>query len=423
MKTYKIKVGDLMAKGEADLLTGPFGTQLKASEYIEHGNPVINVRNIGFGNLRKEKLDYISDVKKEKLKKHILKTNDIVFGRKGAVDRHVLIPAAQEGWIQGSDCMRLRIFSPEVDVSYLSYYFQTQGHKDWMNALGSFGATMTSLNQDIIKRIEFPAPPLPTQNRIAALLSAYDELIENNRRRIELLEEMARQLYREWFVRMRFPGWRETKMAKGTPEGWVKTTVEKAFKIIGGGTPSKKEKSFWHDGDINWYTPSDITSSKRIFFDSSSLKCTELGMQSSSAKIFPAYSVMITSRATIGAIGINTTKACTNQGFITCIPNKNIPYTYLFFWAQYHKNYFLQLASGATFAEIPKTVFRKIQLLIPPLDIMNDFHAKEDSILKLIEILERKNTLLRQTRDLLLPRLISGQLKVKEAEEEQSSQK
>lgn len=193
----RISVRSLMNAGQAELKTGPFGTQLKASEYTKEGTPVINVRNIGMGSIKPDKLEYISDNTRDRLSSHVLRSGDIVFGRKGAVERHVFIRPEQHGWFQGSDCLRLRLSSPNVEPLFASYFFQTPEHQSWMKNQCSHGATMSSLNQEILERIEIPSPSIEVQRRIAGILSAYDELIENNQRRIDTLENMARNLYRE----------------------------------------------------------------------------------------------------------------------------------------------------------------------------------------------------------------------------------
>jgi type I restriction enzyme, S subunit len=405
-------IGQLEVKGFASLQTGPFGTQLKASEYADEGIPVINVRNIGFREVRKDNLEYLNEAKAEKLHQHHLLRGDIVFGRKGAVERHALIDATTEGWIQGSDCLRLRINSPDICIEYLSYYLTTKAHQDWMQALCSFGATMASLNQDIVRRISFPLPRIEVQKKIAAGLSAYNDLIENNKRRIALLEKMAEEIYREWFERMRFPGHEKVKFEKGVPEGWTSVRLEKAFEYTGGGTPSKEIDRYWKNGDVNWFTPSDITGAAGIYLDDSGDKCTEEGLGNSSARLFPAYSVMMTSRATIGAIGINTTPACTNQGFITCIPNEQYPLTFIYHWLKLTKTTFELLSGGATFAELTKGTFKKMEILTPPKPLVGNFETKVRPIFQQIEALLKQNRNLVLTRDRLLPRLISGKLSV-----------
>jgi type I restriction enzyme S subunit len=407
-----LSVGELEQRGEAALQTGPFGTQLKASEYTPEGTPVINVRNIGFGNLREDHLEYLPEGKAAKLWQHHLQTGDIVFGRKGAVERHALIDKHSNGWIQGSDCMRLRITSSTVCEKYLSYYLRTAAHQDWMQALCSFGATMSSLNQDILRRLTFPAPPLATQQKIAAILSAYDDLIANNQRRITLLERMAEDIYREWFVRLRFPGHKQVKLEKGVPKGWALVKTDKAFKFYGGATPARDTPRFWQNGEVNWFTPTDITGSDGIFLATSGEQCTDEGLRNCSSTLFPPYSVMMTSRATIGAIGINLTPACTNQGFITCIPNEAYPLAYLYHWLKLGKPHFESLSGGSTFPELTKGTFKRMEILTPPQILVQQFQQLVAPLFKAMETHLKANASLKATRDALLPRLISGKLAV-----------
>jgi type I restriction enzyme S subunit len=185
-----------------------------------------------------------------------------------------------------------------------------------------------------------------------------------------------------------------------------------AFEYTGGGTPSKAVDRYWQNGSINWFTPSDITNADGIFLECSGEQCTEEGYANSSAKMFPPYSVMLTSRATIGAIGINTTPACTNQGFITCIPKERYPLPYLYHWLKLAKPHFELLAGGATFAELTKGTFKNIEILTPPEHVVTQFADIESPLFKEIEILLVTNKKLVETRNLLLPRLISGKLSV-----------
>lgn len=128
--------------------TGPFGTQLSADEYTEEGIPIINVKNIGYGVIKDVDLDKIPLSVKERLSAHILYCGDIVFGRKGAVDKHALISRAQDGWVQGSDCMRVRVNS-KIRPDFLNYYFSSSGYREYV-LVNSVGSTMTSVNSDIL---------------------------------------------------------------------------------------------------------------------------------------------------------------------------------------------------------------------------------------------------------------------------------
>ncbi len=405
----RIPIGELVTRGEAELKTGPFGTQLHAHEYTREGTPVINVRNIGFGVLKEDKLEFVSPTTAARLSSHLLYEGDIVFGRKGAVERHVFVRSPQHGWMQGSDCLRLRFRSAQVIPQFASYFFLTQEHQSWMANQCSHGATMASLNQGILERIELPLPGVQVQRRIAAILAAYDDLIENNLRRIRILEEMARALYREWFVNFRFPGNENTGSARPS---WDVRPVGDVVKVLGGGTPSKKIPEFWSEGTVQWFTPTDLTAASTMYVDDSRDRITPIGLQSSSATLFPPFSVMMTSRATIGVVSINTTEACTNQGFITCIPNDRVPLHFLYFWLCENVPTFKLLASGATFKEISRGVFKRIDFSLPPVEIVSRFEKTVAPLGAEILTLQRTIKNLRRTRDLLLPRLLSGQIKL-----------
>ena len=299
------------------------------------------------------------------------------------------------------------------DVRFIKYYIDTI--KLQMQSV-SRGTTQDNLSLDKLLRFDLVVPYLAEQRRIANILSAYDELIENSQRRIRILESMARALYREWFVEFRFPGHENHRMVDSAlgkiPEGWDTKTVGDSFEISGGGTPSRKEPGYWENGNIRWFAPSDLTGAGTMFMDDSSDHINELGLAKSSARMFPAYSVMLTSRATIGATSINTREACTNQGFITCIPNDDVPLYFLFHWVTENVPTFQRLASGATFKEISRGVFKTIKLIRPPETLVRRFEGAVAPMAEQALALQRKVQNLRRTRDLLLPRLLSGQIHV-----------
>ena len=153
-----------------------------------------------------------------------------------------------------------------------------------------------------------------------------------------------------------------------------------------------------------------------MFVGESGDQCTEEGFEQSSAKMFPPYSVMMTSRATIGALAINRTPACTNQGFITCIPNERYPLPFLYQWLKLAKPHFEMVSTGSTFLELTKGTFKRLDILTPPEPVMNKFAELQAPLFGKIDTLLQQNESLRQTRDLLLPRLISGKLRVEDLE-------
>lgn len=293
------------------------------------------------------------------------------------------------------------------------YYFLKQ---DYIRDLATNSMTGASGRQradlKFIKKIAFKLPPLPLQQKIASILSAYDTLIENNTRRIRLLEQMAENLYKEWFVRFRFPGQEKVEMVNGLPKGWEIKRVSNVCETIGGGTPTTTNSAYW-GGDVKWVTPSDLTSKNSLALLKIKGRITEEGLKKSSAKLLPPYTILMTSRASIGFFGICPNRVCTNQGFISIIPNKEIFMMYLLYTFKSRKEEIISNANGSTFLEISKGRFRKMKVMIPSEDILDTFEKRTFLMFKEVLHLEYQNTLLTRQRDLLLPRLMSGKLEVK----------
>ena len=414
MKFPTIPVAELLKTGEAEVKTGPFGTQLKASDYVSEGTPVINVRNIGFGNIREDKLEYIGKETVQRLASHLLRPEDIVFGRKGAVERHVFIQSGQSNWFQGSDCLRLRLSSGRLFPRFVSYYLLTHEHQQWMMSQCSHGATMASLNQDIISRIQLPCPPVGTQRRIASILSAYDDLIENNTRRIAILEEMARRIYEEWFVRFRFPGHEQVKMVESEqgliPEGWKVSRIGSEFKTILGGTPSRSKTEYWENGSIPWINSGKVNE-LRIIEPSEFI--TPIGLKGSATKLMPVgTTVLAITGATLGQVSFLSVEMCANQSVVGIIDTSGRYSEFVYRAVQHQISEIIQRASGGAQQHINKEIVNDVLIVLPDDGTLEAFNDIVIPIGLFISNLLRKNANLRAIRDLLLPKLISGELDV-----------
>ena len=356
----------------------------------------------------------------DKLEKFHLLPGDIII----AMDRPWVPAGLKWSFIRAGDpkallvqrCARLRSCNGRLDQNFLRFVIGSPGFEGYVKPITT-GVNVPHISGQQILDYEFMLPPLPVQRRIAGILSAYDELMENSQRRIRLLEAMARALYREWFVHFRFPGHEKLPRVASPlgdiPRGWEVKTVADSFEISGGGTPSRKEEKYWDGGTIQWFAPSGLTAADTMFMDDSPEHITELGLTESSARLFPAFSVMLTSRATIGAIAVNTHEACTNQGFITCLPNERTPLYFLFHWLTENVPQFERMASGATFKELSRGVFKTIEFLHPAPALVRHFESRVEPMGKQMLALQRQIQNLRRTRDLLLPRLLSGQVELK----------
>jgi len=373
----------LVEKGQAEIKTGPFGTQLHASDYVDTGTPVINARNIGFGNIRVDKLEYISDETVKRLSSHLLRPADIVFGRKGTVERHAFIQQAQNNWFQGTDCLRLRLKSPDVEPRYVSYYLTTEHHKQWIINQSSHGATMTSLNQDIISRISFPLPPLPIQRKIADVLSAYDDLIEVNTRRIRILEQMAQSVYREWFGKTD---------EKSLPEGWeikkLGDVVELAY-----GKGLKADQRI--DGLYPVYGSAGVVGYHNEF-------------------LVKSPGIIVGRKGNVGSV------FWSNKDFFpidtTYFVRTDISLYYVFF--NLHTQNFIN--NDAAVPGLSRSQAYSLPFLVPSKIVLDKFDDFVAPIFQQLEILTAKNANLRRTRDLLLPRLVSGEVGVEQIKVDQN---
>ena len=187
-------------KYAAVVKTGPFGTQLSASEYSDEGIPVINVKNIGYGTIIEDDLDYVPDEVCQRLAQHQLQLGDIVFGRKGAVDKHAIITKSQIGWVQGSDCIRVRIYG-DIDSRYLNYLFDTVYFAEYV-LLYAVGTTMASINSDILTNSKILVPPITEQRCIADFLDSncrtLFEIIENKQSQLATLQQHKKSLIYEY---------------------------------------------------------------------------------------------------------------------------------------------------------------------------------------------------------------------------------
>lgn len=333
----------------------------------------------------------------------ILQEDDLLFvrsnGNRALIGRSLFIKGASEAVTYSAFTIRARIKSQEAVPLFYAYALRTDLVRRALSAHGG-GTNINNLNQGILSTLQVPIPPLAAQRKIAAVLSAYDESIENSKQRIKRLEQMARAVYCELFVRRR------------EDEEWEEKSIGEVIETLGGGTPSTKNPEFWKEGDVIWFTPSDVTAADTMFITDSGKKITRAGLNGSSARLFPAYSVMMTSRATIGVVAINTKGACTNQGFIVCVPSERVSAFQIYFWIEENRDKIISIASGATYKEISRSEFRELPIGLPPPGIARRFVNVVQPIGKLIENLQVKGGNLRNTRDLLLPKLISGEVEV-----------
>lgn len=411
MKWHDASLGEIVARDGGLIQTGPFGSQLHQADYQPDGIPVIMPKDIADGCVSVESIARISEETANRLERHKIKPRSIVLPRRGEVTKRAFIRAEQEGWLCGTGCLKIEINGKELAPKFL-YYFMEQGHVvQWLEQ-HAVGTTMLNLSAGIVAQLPIRYPAVEAQVEIASTLSTYDDLIENNRRRMALLEESARLLYREWFVRLRFPGHEHTRIVDGVPEGWEKHRIGDIADCVGGGTPSTTVSTYWEDGTITWVTPTDVTRNQHFVLLEAEKKITEAGLKNSSAKLVPPHTILMTSRASVGFFAITGREVCTNQGFISIVPQDVMLSAFLLFQLSERVEEIRAMGSGSTYPEVSRSKFRDFQILIPPKRLIADFDEQVTLLFKQIRVLKQQNKKLRAARDLLLPRLMSGEIAV-----------
>ena len=305
----------------------------------------------------------------------------------------------------------MRNFSKELSSKYLYYWISSKFGRDSL-VNRCIGSSQAALTIDILKNYKLFIPKREIQDEIVSILSAYDNLIENNNKRIKILEQMTENLYKEWFVRFRFPGHEITPLENGIPKGWKLKHVSEIGDIIGGGTPSTDNEEYWN-GNIPWLSPADLTDYQGVYIDKGANNITELGLAKSSAKMMPKDTVLLSSRAPIGYVALAKNDICTNQGFKSIVCNQSIMKpSYLYLYFKLNKSYLQSFASGATFPELSGSMVKKLKVLVPDISLLEKFDTFAKKLFEKTDVLLTQNQNLIKQRDLLLPRLMSGKLAV-----------
>lgn len=289
---------------------------------------------------------------------------------------------------------------------YIYFFLQTM-HLEQYNA----GAGVPTLNQNHLQRLKIVVHDIDEQKKVADILSTYDNLIENNNKRIKLLEQMAENLYKEWFVRFRFPGYEDTEFEDGMPRGWVREKIGLHYNTCSGGTPSRKHEEYYTEGTIPWVKTGEIKDGIIIHTD----ECiTEAGIKGSSAKLLPQGAVVMAMYGVnIGMLAYLDSEMTCNQA--CCVFNDKNEINsrhYLFHYLYSIRDYLLLIGFGAAQQNLSQDLIKKVKIVIPPAELIKEFDKQKEPLYQTIRALMMQNDKLIKQRDALLPRLMSGKLEV-----------
>jgi type I restriction enzyme S subunit len=411
---------ELLAAAEPySFVGGPFGSKLTSRDYVENGVPVIRGSSLNNGRfLDMKDFAFVSDSKVRKdLSSNLAKPGDLVFTQRGTLGQVAIIPeeGISDRYVVSQSQMKLTVNDAKADKLFLYYYFSS---REAVERIMSFTSSsgVPHINLTVLRNFEVPVPPLETQRAIASILSAYDDLIENNRRRIQLLEQVARLLYKEWFVHLRFPGHKHVKIKDSVPEGWGKAAVAEVCAAFKDGDWIESKDQGGEDyrllqisniGDNNFVETGNFRYITAETFRK--LRCNEVVPGDILISRMPkpigrAWYVYEQPWRMITAVDVTIAR-----------PNLNIvdPFYYL-----YHLNSPTHIArcelraTGATRPRISRKNMGALPILKPPMSLQRNFGETASAINAQRNTLTRQNERLAQARDRLLPRLMNGEVTV-----------
>jgi len=404
MKWEKVKLGDIATC----IQPGPFGSQLHNSDYSKEGTPIIMPKDIVGGAIVHSGLLKVSEEHVKRLSRHQVYEGNLMVARKGDVRKCAYITANENGWMTGSDCLKVVLDESKCYPKFIYYQLRSEHIGRWLEKV-SIGATMPSLNTGLLSGIEMVLPPIEIQKQIAGILSVCDDLIENNQKQIKLLEEAAQRLYKEWFVDLRFPGHENTKIVDGVPEGWNICPFSSKVDIMSGGTP-KTSIPDYYNGRIPFYTPKD--SDGAFFAYKTQINITEGGLKNCNSRLYPPKTVIITARGTVGKTTILAVPMAMNQSCYALKMKENDAPYYLFFALNNEIKALRTMANGGVFNTIIGKTFDSINIQIPKDPLIYGFEKTVRPFMEQIKNKLQANSKIVETRNRLLPKLMSGEVEV-----------
>ncbi len=359
----------------------------------------------------------------------------VLVGEDGTVqtsDGKLMVQLAQ-GKIWVNNHAHVLQCETEDDTRYLAYALTQVDAGPFVT-----GAAQPKINMGNLKRVTVPWPAPDIRTGISAIGRAIDDRIDLLRQTNATLEAIAQALFKSWFVDFDpvrakaegrepegmdaataalFPNEFEESELGSIPKGWQVDEIGKVVQCVGGATPSTKESRYWDNPAHHWVTPKDLSGLQSPVLIETDRKVSEEGLAKISSGLLPIDTLLLSSRAPIGYLAVTHIPTAINQGFIAMLPGGRLPASYLLFWTKVNMDAIKQKANGSTFMEISKSAFRPMKLVVPSVQVIYAFHSVCKPILDRIALNERSRRQIEDTRDTLLPRLISGKLRLPEAEE------
>ncbi len=384
---------------------GPFGSNIKVDTFVEEGVPVISGAHLRGIRLADVAYNFITPEHADRLSSANVQRGDVVFTHAGNIGQVAYIPknSKYERYILSQRQFYLRP-NKKLSAEFLTYYFHSpQGLHQLMTYANQVGVPSLAQPVTNLKSTVIDLPPVTTQQSIVDVLQCLDDKIELLKKQNETLERIAQTIFNEWFLK--------PTIDDALPHDWEMGTLDDILDVKGGTTPSTKNPEYW-DGDIHWTTPKDLSDRPDAFLLDTNSRITDKGLTRISSGLLPVGTLLLSSRAPIGYIAISAIPVAINQGYIAINARSPWDNLFTFLWLKANMPLILAAANGSTFMEISKSSFRRIETALPPAKLLESFSKISSPIFDKILLNIRSIKALSSTRDALLPRLISGEIKV-----------
>lgn len=392
-----------------NIQTGPFGSQLHQSDYSDGGVPVVMPKDLVDGHISEDSIARVSMSHVDRLSRHKIEVGDILYSRRGDVGRCAFATEVEQGWLCGTGCLRVTIDQSKAIPKFIFYQLQKAETIGWVEK-HAVGSTMLNLNTSILGSVPIELLSMAEQQMIVHVLSAYDDLIENNQKQIKLLEEAAQRLYKEWFVDLRFPGHETTPIVDGIPEGWSMCTASNVIEF-NPKTPLKK-------GCIKQSVPMTALSTSSMVLNSSEFTMTE---SNSGAKfrngdtLLARITPCLENGKTAFVAGITSEEgAVGSTEFIVMRAKKINPYmVYLLARTEEFRKTAINSMTGSDGrqrAQVDKIM--QFPYLLAPQSTLEAFSQLVEPIFEQVYLKNSQIAQLSQARDRLIPKLMNREIEV-----------
>ncbi len=386
-----------------EIITHKKGFAFKSDTYKKEGVLVVRVSDTTDNSININSCYRVDYSVAEELSAYQIKAGDLVIATVGSwadnpksiVGKVIRVPKEADNALLNQNAVRLRAINPNIQ-DFLYYNLKSKPFSDYLLASAQGSANQASISLVDIFNFRISLPTEKETLAIASVLSSLDNKIDLLHRQNQTLEAMAETLFRQWFI-------------EEAEESWEKVKLGDYINTTSGGTPSRAIPEFYEGGYIRWVKSKELNCS--FIFDTEE-KITDEAIKKSSAKLIPENSILIAMYgATVGQYGILAQSATCNQAICALIPNEQYPYTFLYIFTKLNKDYIESLAMGSAQQNISQVIIKDIEILAPNLRILEFHHSIEPSFLKIRANISQINTLT-QLRDTLLPKLMSGEVRV-----------